>query len=136
MRVLITGSRNWGDWNTIAEELSNLPAGSNTLISGACPTGADRMAEQVAEILGWQIERHPADWKTHGKRAGFLRNAEMVASGADLCLAFIQPCNKISCPDGPAPHDSHGAAQTVKLATEAGIRTAVHRRRFPRLAAE
>lgn len=39
-------------------------------------------------------EAHPADWKRHGKAAGMIRNREMVALGADLCIAFPLPQSK------------------------------------------
>ena len=109
MRILVTGSRNWTDFSTIQNRLMEIPGSAypttsdTTLVSGACPTGADAMAEQVAVHVGWIVERHPADWNKHGKKAGFLRNAEMVNLGADLCLAFIL--------DG-----SKGATHTANLA--------------------
>lgn len=113
MRVLITGSRDWTDAEVIAAALwaaaTDLPAYTVTLISGACPTGADRIAEDYArDVLGWTVERHPADWEHLGKRAGFVRNDEMVRAGADVCLAFIK-------------NDSRGATMTVDLAEAAGI---------------
>ena len=88
MRILVTGSRNWTNKDAIEKNLffEALHHPSNdqvTLVSGNCPTGADAMAERFARLSGWNVELHPADWNTHGKKAGFLRNAEMVALGAD-----------------------------------------------------
>lgn len=114
MRILITGSRTWHDEGRIIDALLEASLGVKfediTLVSGACPIGADRICEEVGGGLGMKVERHPADWNTHGKRAGFVRNAEMVALGADVCLAFIK--------DG-----SKGATMTAGLAERAGIKT-------------
>ena len=65
-------------------------------------------------------EPHPADWDGFGKGAGFRRNAEMVALGADLCLTFVVPCSKRDC-EKPEPHGSHGTAHCSDLAEKAGI---------------
>ena len=110
-RVLVTGSRSWTDAATIASALAGQWGdGRAVLISGACPTGADRIAEQVWARWGGHIERHSADWRSFGRSAGFRRNAAMVAAGAAVCLAFIQ--------DG-----SRGACHTAGLAEAAGIPT-------------
>jgi len=111
MRILVTGSRDWTDEERIRRILQGLPPGWSrvTLVSGNCPTGADWFCEQIALEMCWVLELHPADWNQFGKRAGFIRNAEMVASGADVCIAFIR-------------NNSKGATMTLELARKAGIR--------------
>jgi len=142
MRILVTGSRDWDDGSVIHEALWEqvlyLAPGlrePTTLVSGACPTGADRIAEMIADSYGLIVERHPAKWRkknvwgeeVYDGAAGFKRNKEMVDLGADICLAFIKTCNKPECqilvgdqfmaPD----HGSHGASHTADLAEKAGI---------------
>lgn len=92
-----------------------------TVVHGDCPTGADHWADEWCIGNFFEAECHPADWGRHDggcpdwhwglpkcKRAGFRRNADMVALGADLCLAFIKDASK-------------GATMTVGLAEAAGI---------------
>lgn len=123
MRVLVTGSRDWTEPSVIFDALVGETATMiDVIVHGACPTGADAMADYWAKIYGFRVERHPADWEKFGKAAGFKRNAEMVALGADVCLAFIGPCRKANCRE-PQPHGSHGASHTADLAEKAGIRT-------------
>jgi hypothetical protein len=113
MRVLVTGSRDWSNyvlvWGALKMIDSLYPGEQHRLVSGNA-RGADDYAEIYAATEGWAIELHPADWATHGKRAGFVRNAAMVELGADLCLAFIKD-------------DSKGATMTADLAEKAGIKT-------------
>jgi hypothetical protein len=110
-RVLITGSRDWSDRACIEEALApytvDLPV---VLVSGNCPSGADRIAEEIWEGWGLAVERHPADWKRHGKAAGPIRNQEMVDLGADVCLAFRK-------------NYSRGTTHCANAATMAGIET-------------
>lgn len=130
LRVLITGSRAWEDSDAIDEALADWwhdhgsPADA-VLVSGACPKGADRLAERAWTRLGLAVERHPAKWNTHTdacppshagqptcKSAGFRRNAEMVDLGADVCFAFIRA-------------RSSGASHAARIARAAGIQTIV-----------
>lgn len=130
MRVLVTGSRNWNDrlslyrtlhteivekfwekgYDSDGEFVDYVRPDDFMLVHGACPTGADHLADQWC--LGWNFvaEQHPADWERHGKPAGFIRNAEMVDSGIDLCLAF----NKNASP---------GTTHCADLAERRGITT-------------
>lgn len=114
-RILITGSRSWTEAATIRHALIfRIPWQHVTIVSGACPTGADKLCEEAAEMLGYAIERHPARWNVYGKAAGFRRNEEMVKLGADRCLAFIR-------------NNSSGASHTARLAQKAGIPTHIWR---------
>lgn len=125
-RVLVTGSRDWEDGNLIFGVLDDIgfEVGLDwmVVIHGACPTGADHYADLWAEARDTGLSRHPADWDRHGKAAGPRRNAEMVAAGANVCLAFIGPCRKRNCRQ-PQPHGSHGATGCADLAEKAGIET-------------
>lgn len=59
---------------------------TDIVISGGAP-GIDTVAEQAARARGMTVRVYPADWRTHGKRAGFIRNGEMVRA-ADAITAF------------------------------------------------
>ncbi len=113
-RVLVTGSRTWTDTSTIRDALTTVWGdGTTILVVGACPTGADHLAEACWRAWGGRIERHPADWTRHGRGAGFRRNEHMVTLGADVCLAFIRD-------------NSPGATHTARLAETAGVPTRRH----------
>lgn len=127
MRILVTGSRDWTDEDTMFEVLLPLLPDRGSLmhtvvlVHGACPDGADDMASMIWTTNGGLEERHPAEWDKHpGRSAGYVRNAEMVALGANACLAFLMPCSKQTCTK-PKPHDSHGTAMCADLARKAGI---------------
>jgi len=115
-RVLLTGSRTWTDTGAIRDALAAVWGdGDAVLVSGACPRGADRLAEACWTSWGGRVECHPADWDRHGRGAGLRRNADMVAAGAHVCLTFIR-------------NNSRGASHTAALAEAAGIPTHRHHR--------
>lgn len=92
-RVMVTGSRDWNDPDTLQKMLDWVTIQHDpwdvTVVSGHCPTGADKMAEDLAVYRGWAVEEHPADWGRYGRAAGFRRNTEMAHSGIDLCVGFV-----------------------------------------------
>lgn len=97
MRILVTGSRSW-KWSEIGviaaaldDVVGNTPAREVVVVHGACRTGADAMADELARLRGWDVERHLADWARYGRYvAGAVRNKRMAQLGADVVLAFIR----------------------------------------------
>lgn len=64
---------------------------SEVVIISGTARGADRLGELYAERTNSKIKRFPADWDNLGKRAGYVRNAEMAkyaAKGIGVLVAF------------------------------------------------
>lgn len=86
MRVLVCGSRTWDDEDTISARLA-LFMGDVTIIHGDA-RGADRIADHCARRWGFAVERYPADWSKHGRRAGIIRNNVMLDTKPNKVIAF------------------------------------------------
>lgn len=115
LRILVTGSRTWTDREAVHHSLTTavreLTFDGEIIVVHGGARGADTFAAEWASArLEARAERHDADWQLWGKRAGMKRNSEMVALGADLCLAFIRD-------------NSPGASHCAELARKAGIPT-------------
>lgn len=119
MKVLVCGSRDWNNIQSIEKEFKKLPQGS-IIIHGACPTGADAIAEKLAMKYGFPIRRYAADWDKEGKSAGPKRNSKMIKSehvGGDpitIGLAFTHDLVR-----------SRGTKDCVEKARKAGIKMMV-----------
>jgi hypothetical protein len=139
-RLLITGSRSWTDTRRIHGALDGVlaqmePGETLVVVHGDNPAGADAIArrwvyvQRGATVRDVREERHPAQWGApcretcrpgHRRQhdpagdycpaAGNYRNAEMVAAGAGMCLAYIRS-------------RSRGAMHCADLAEAAGIDT-------------
>ena len=104
----------WLDaWPSHCYHLGSAP---HTLIHGAAP-GADTLAAQWAQDQRRiTVEAYPADWATHGKAAGPIRNQKMLTEGQPLLVvAFI---------NRPLA-ESRGTADMIGRARAASIRTVV-----------
>lgn len=122
-RILVTGSRDWSDVETIRAALSQAwndlgrPRDA-VLVQGECHLGgADQIAADTWRGWGFPVEGHPAERDVSGRLLGPERNAHMVNLGADLCLAFPLP-------------SSRGTRNCMRLAREAGIPVRVYDSRF------
>jgi len=90
--------------------LSQLPTGTTIVHGGA--SGADGLARKAARALHLNETAYPADWKRYGKRAGIVRNLEMLDLAPALVLAFW---------DGQSP----GTRHTIEEARRRGIEVEV-----------
>lgn len=130
-RVLLTGSRTWTDIAAITTVLDRLHDQHGTrlvIVHGACPRGADAIADQWCHHRQVSAERYRADWST-GRRAGPTRNAAMVATRPDLCLAFIRDHSPGAT--GCARLAEHTGTTTLRNPRPADLPTAVHRPAAP-----
>ena len=129
MRILICGDRYWKDkrliyWTLHSRLTDNRGYSlreSVTIIHGNAP-GADTLGKQAALDLGIPEENilsFPADWKTHGKTAGPIRNKQMLAEGKpDIVLAFHDDIGRPNC----------GTLDMIKQANKAGVNVRLYAR--------
>ena len=110
-RVLVCGSRDWTDEQSIRAWLCQLQDwGYDTVIEGEC-RGADMIARDEAERLGMTVLPFPARWELYHKAAGAIRNKQMLDEGKpNLVLAFHHDIDS-----------SKGTRLMVRLAQEAGV---------------
>ena len=90
MRILVCGGRNYADEKRVLSALKSVQdkRGLDCVIQGGAP-GADQLAGAAGESIGVPVEVFPADWKTHGRKAGPLRNQRMLEEGRpDGVIAF------------------------------------------------
>mgnify|MGYP001581890289 CR=1 FL=1 len=109
MRVLVCGGRNYNDAMTLDSWLGSIHKsdGIELIIHGAA-RGADLLAGIFATHAGIPVLTFAADWARLGRKAGSLRNQQMLDEGKpDLVVAF---------PGG------RGTADMVQRARDAGVR--------------
>lgn len=112
MRVIIAGSRDCTDPAHVfwaVEESGWIP----TVVISGTAKGADQCGEQWAECFSIPVEKFPADWKTYGRRAGYLRN-EQMANNADALIALWNG-------------KSAGTKHMIEIATRKGLAVFVYR---------
>jgi len=90
MKLLVCGGRDFDDVEFIVSRLNRLYKNRpiTELIHGAAK-GADTISGLWAEEMGIPVRVFPADWKTHGRGAGHIRNHQMLnESRPDALFAF------------------------------------------------
>lgn len=87
MKTIIAGSRTINDYSLIERSIQSAPWKPTTVVCGDA-RGVDSLGAEWAEKNGVPVEHFPADWDRYGKRAGFLRNAEMAENAEALILIW------------------------------------------------
>ena len=109
LTVLICGGRDFADKHLFAKYIDIL--NPEKVISGGA-NGADTLASLYSKSRKIKCVVVPADWETHGKSAGYVRNQEMIDMKPDLVVAFW---------DGM----SRGTKDTISRATRKKIHTMI-----------
>jgi predicted Rossmann-fold nucleotide-binding protein len=86
-RVVFTGGRDYKNETAVVEVLTQLASDSVIVTGGA--RGLDTIAHNYAVEMGFETEVYPADWDTHGKSAGHIRNHQMASlPSVEMVIAF------------------------------------------------
>jgi hypothetical protein len=106
--ALVTGGRDYHDRDAVFRALDSLHRkhANITVLTGACPTGADALAQEWAVLNERPYIGVPAQWRTHGTAAGPIRNTRLLCYLPNGCVAF---------PGGA------GTADCVRQAEAAGV---------------
>lgn len=108
-RVLVCGGRNFVDRDAVFAALDDAKSvyGDLIVIQGGA-TGVDALAvEWCNRQPSIHMVHEPADWKTHGRAAGPIRNQRMIdVHKPDVVIAFV---------------GGRGTADMVRRAVVAGI---------------
>lgn len=108
-RLLVCGGRNYAKRGTVFRVLDFAAKryGVACILQGGAE-GADGLAREWAQDRKVPMTTFHADWRTHGKKAGPLRNQRMVDEGKPtLVIAFS---------------GGRGTEDMIARATKAGVR--------------
>lgn len=108
--VAVVGSRSFNDYDYMKEMLEQYDI--EEVVSGGCRYGADKLAERYADEKDLILTILPADWNNLGKKAGFVRNVDIVKR-SDMVIAFW---------DGK----SKGTKHTIDIAKKQNKRVVVY----------
>lgn len=105
MKVLVCGGREYMDDLRVQNVLSKLVI--TCIVEGGAP-GADTLARLYGQACGIEVKEYAADWDTHGRAAGPIRNKQMLDENPDVELVVAFPGGR-------------GTANMIKQAKERGV---------------
>ena len=123
--IIVSGSREWADEEAL--HLAVLEEDPDVIIHGDCPTGADAMVEEYADVMA-ELGRRvavvplPAQWEKFEARgdrnaAGMARNREMLR----LLLILQEHGYDVAVVAAPLP-GGRGTQGMARIANKAGVR--------------
>lgn len=87
MRLLVTGGRDYHDYNAFLLAVQILPK-PDCIIHGNAK-GADNLADKYGLSVGIPVIRVPAEWDYYGNAAGMIRNEWMITLlSPTYCMAL------------------------------------------------
>ena len=116
-KILVCGGRHFESYGLLKVVLGKLienfyiDISMSEIVSGHCQ-GADMLGEKYAEEYGISVKRFPADWEKYKRKAGPIRNKQMI----DYISEFE---NKLVVAFTTA--DTVGTRNTIKLAQKNNI---------------
>jgi hypothetical protein len=84
MKLAVIGSRTVTDSETVFPIIAEY--NPSQIVSGGA-RGADQIGKDYAEKIGLPAIIFPAEWKKHGKKAGYIRNHDIIKN-CDHVVAF------------------------------------------------
>lgn len=108
-RVIFTGYRKWRHETPVVDALMELDPNEWIIVHGGAK-GLDKIVDDTARAMGFEVEVYKAKWKEYDKAAGPIRNRLMLSrENVELVIAF------------PDPKRSVGTYDMIDIAEEAGV---------------
>lgn len=83
MKVIVAGGRDIHDYDLVVQAIEESSFRITSIVSGGA-SGVDALGEQYASEHNLPLYVFLADWKTHGKAAGPMRNRKMAENSEAL----------------------------------------------------
>ena len=112
-RVIVAGTKSFADYGLMKEKLDEYfkdGAEPVEIVSGHAE-GADMLGERYAAERGLSCRVFPAEWQKYGRKAGVLRNSQMLDYASESIPEVVAFWNGTSS----------GTFDTIKKACKSGI---------------
>jgi hypothetical protein len=113
-KIIICGDRNYTNRDKIYIAMIGFFCDEEFLLIEGGATGADSLAKDCAIQIGIPYKEFPADWNKYGKRAGPIRNKQMLDENPELVVGFHSDIK-----------NSKGTKHMISIAEKKGIKTMV-----------